>query len=167
MAVGHKPHSGWASDLSIRNAAVSNSLARLPTQVLVADDDENDVLLIRAAFEKAGLDYPIEAVSNGMDCIAYLNGDRPYDDRSKYPLPTLLLLDVKMPLMDGFEVLTWIRHRPDFNYLRVVMLTGAERTGDAKLAYDLGSNSFFVKPFDFENADELFDAVRKLLKNAR
>lgn len=98
-----------------------------------------------------------------MDCIGYLNGDRPYDYRDKYPFPVMVLLDIKMPCMDGFEMLRWIRHQPKFAELCVVMLTSSDGIRDATLAYQLGADSFFVKPLDFWNAAELSRSLSRLL----
>jgi len=123
--------------------------------ILIVDDDQNDVQLARRAFERAGLKNPIRSVSSGVDCMGYLNGDAPYADREKFPLPALVLLDIKMPAVDGFAVLRWIRRNRAFDKLCVVMLTSYERVSDATLATELGANSFLVKPLDFHNATEL------------
>jgi len=98
-----------------------------------------------------------------MDGIAYLQGTHPYDDREKYPLPVLVLLDIKMPGMDGFEVLRWIRRQWEFFELCVVMLTSSDHIRDANEAYHLGANSFLVKPLDFHNAAELARSLERLL----
>lgn len=132
--------------------------------VLLADDDSVDIEIIRRSFAKGGLDSRIEEVANGVECIAYLSGETPYNDRQRYPLPVLLLLDVRMPLTDGFEVLRWIRSQPTFDSLKVVVLTGVERMGDASLAYQLGANSFLLKPFDFDNPNLLIESIRLLMK---
>lgn len=131
--------------------------------ILLIDDQEADVLLIRRALQKAGLDYPVLSVSGGIEALAYLNGDPPFFDRNRYPLPALVLLDVRMPRMDGFEVLTWIRSNPQFAALPIVMLTGAEEIGQAKRAYEMGATSFFVKPLDFGSSSDLSRAVRQLI----
>ena len=137
---------------------MSETAPTLPT-ILVVDDDQNDVLLARIAFERAGLKHPIRSVSSGVDCMGYLNGDPPYGDREKFPLPALVLLDIKMPAVDGFAVLRWIRRHTRFDKLCVVMLTSYERVSDATLAYELGANSFLVKPLDFHNATELLHSL--------
>jgi CheY-like chemotaxis protein len=131
--------------------------------ILVVDDDQNDILLAKRAFERAGLKYPIKTLSSGIESLDYLNGAPPYSDRDKYPLPALLLLDIKMPGMDGFDVMRWIRHQPRFAKLRVVMLTGVDEIAKANLAYQLGADSFLVKPLDFWNAAELSSSIERLL----
>jgi CheY-like chemotaxis protein len=135
-----------------------------PSIILLVEDEENDVLLLQIAFEKAGVKWPIFRVANGLEAQAYLNGDPPYQDRKRYPLPSLVLLDVRMPLMDGFQVLRWIRQQPAFVSMPVVMLTGSAQTNDADTAYQLGANSFLVKPMDFNNAPEMSRSIERLMQ---
>jgi CheY-like chemotaxis protein len=131
--------------------------------ILVIEDNNDDVLLIRRAFDRAMVGNPLEFVRSGPEAVAYLNGDPPFEDRTQHPLPGLVLLDIKLPLMDGFEVLKWIRSRADLAPLSVVMLTSSDHIRDVNLAYQLGANSFLVKPLDFWNAAELSRAVQRLL----
>ena len=94
---------------------------------------------------------PLQVVRDGEETIAYLSGEGKYSNRAEYPLPDLLLLDLKMPRIDGFEVLKWIREQPGLSALRVVVLTSSEDIRDVNVAYRLGANSFMVKPMDFED----------------
>jgi len=119
--------------------------------ILLAEDMDDDVVLIRKAFAKAHINNPLHVVCNGDEAICYLKGDGPYANRAEYPLPDLLLLDLKMPCRDGFEVLTWIRQQPSLSALRVVVLTSSEDIRDVNMAYRLGANSFLVKPMDFHD----------------
>src|SRR5881394_599790 len=98
--------------------------------ILLAEDNENHVLLIRRAFEQAGLINPLYVVSNGEECVAYLSGQGKYAKRDEYPLPCLLLLDLKMPKKDGFEVLEWLQGQPTLSMLRTVVLTTSEELRD-------------------------------------
>ena len=123
--------------------------------ILLAEDREDDVLLIRKAFKKAFLTNPLYVVRDGAEAIDYLEGVGRYANRQEFPLPDLLLLDLKMPKVDGFEVLQWLRQQPGFNLLRVVVLTSSDHVNDVNRAYQLGANSFMVKPLDFENFLEL------------
>ena len=132
-------------------------------QILLVENNQHDILLILRAFQRAGVNCRIQAVTSGMDAVAYLQGTPPYGDREKYPLPALVLLDIKMPGMDGFEVLRWIRRQFEFFHLCVVMLTASDHISDANQAYHLGANSFLVKPLDFENAAELARSLDTLL----
>jgi CheY-like chemotaxis protein len=151
----------WCDVLS-GELCVSDSTTALPV-ILLVENNRDDILLIRRAFERAGLGHQIQSVTTGADAIGYLRGDLPYDDRSKYPLPGLVLLDIKMPAMDGFEVLQWIRSQWELSHLCVVMLTSPDEIRDANRAYKLGADSFLVKPLDFENAAELAQALDKTL----
>ena len=123
--------------------------------ILLVDDNPDDILLVTRAFQRAGVKRPIQTLTSGLDAIAYLKGEPPFADREKHPLPGLILLDIKMPLEDGFEVLRWIRHDEKFSELCVVMLTSSDQIRDVNQAYQLGADSFLVKPLDFENAADL------------
>jgi CheY-like chemotaxis protein len=133
----------------------------LPGPVLLAEDDDNDVLLVQSTFARARLENAIHVVRSGVAAVTFLSGDAPYHDRGEHPLPALVLLDIKMPGMDGFEVLKWIRQQASFATLPVVMLTGCDEIGMVSKAYELGATSFLVKPLDFWNAAELMHALQK------
>jgi CheY-like chemotaxis protein len=128
-------------------------MARHPV-ILVVDDDMGDRMLAQRAFLKAKLLNPVLSVNSGEQAISYLNGQGIYADREKYPLPSLILLDLDMPTVDGFEVLRWIRDQPKFKSLRVVVLTGSDSLHDVNAAYQAGANSFMIKPVDFERFAE-------------
>jgi CheY-like chemotaxis protein len=117
--------------------------------ILLVDDDSNDTLLIKRAFQKGGLGDVLKSVNDGDQAIEYLRGANSFADRSLYPLPFLVLLDLKMPGTDGFEVLQWLRAQPDFKRLLVVVLTSSNLQADVDRAYDLGANSYLVKPVEF------------------
>ncbi len=138
-------------------------LETIQQPILLVENNQDDIVLILRAFRRACVNRRIQAVTSGMAAVAYLQGTVPYRDREKYPLPALVLLDIKMPGMDGFEVLRWIRRQWEFFQLCVVMLTGLDRTSDANQAYRLGANSFLVKPLDFQNAAELARSLEALL----
>jgi len=128
--------------------------------ILLAEDREDDILLIRRAFKQGGINNPLHVVRDGEQAVAYLKGEGRFFNREEYPVPDLLLLDLKMPRMDGFEVLRWIRKQPGLSSLRVVMLTSSEDIRDVNVAYRMGANSFMVKPMDFENVVELGKVLR-------
>ena len=119
--------------------------------ILLAQENPDDVLLIRLAFQKAGFANPITVVGDGAEVIQYLEGDGPYADRARFPTPTLLLLDLKLPRIPGFEVLSWIRQRPEWMCLPVIILTASSHGLDIKQAYDLGANFFLTKPVQFDD----------------
>src|SRR2546430_537091 len=109
---------------------------RLPSEavILLAEDRQDDVLLIRRAFKKAGISNPVHLVRDGEQVMAYLQGQGKFADRRLHPFPELLLLDLKMPRMDGMEVLTWLKSHPEFKLLRVVVLTSSEDIHDVNKA---------------------------------
>lgn len=126
--------------------------------ILLVEDDSNDVLLIQRAFQKAGLREMLKIVRDGEQALDYLAGRGPYTDRERYPLPYLLLLDLKMPGTDGFEVLQWVRGEPELRRLLVVVLTSSNLQADVDRAYELGANSYLVKPVEF---DEMVNMLQR------
>ena len=117
--------------------------------ILLAEDSPDDVFLLRSAFKKSGFKDPIYVVPNGEEVLHYLKGEGHYADRQQYPIPHLLLLDLNMPRMNGFDVLSWIRARQEWMCLPVIVLTTSFYGPEIKRAYDLGANSFITKPPDF------------------
>lgn len=127
--------------------------------ILLVEDDSNDVLLIQRAFRKAKLVNPLQVVQDGEAAVLYLGGQGLYADRDRYPLPILMLLDLKLPRLSGLEVLEWLRQQPELRRLLVVVLTSSRENADVNRAYDLGANSYLVKPVAF---DGLLEMVRTL-----
>ena len=127
---------------------------------LLVEDTEDDVLLIHRAFLKANILNPLQVVRSGEDAIEYLQGTGRFSNRAEFPLPSLVLLDLKMKGIDGFEVLRWIRQQPALMRLRVVVLTSSNAVSDVNLAYQLGANSFLVKPVDFDRLVEISQALK-------
>lgn len=119
---------------------------------MIVDDNANDVALLQFACAKASLTCPLKIVRDGAKAIQYLAGEGQFADRREFPLPRLVLLDLKMPLCDGFEVLSWTRAQPGLRRLAVVVLTSSAEPQDIDWAYDLGANSYTVKP---NSPDEL------------
>ena len=118
--------------------------------ILLVDDSENDLILMREAFTTAKCDTLLLDVRNGEEAITYLKGEGPYRERNKYPLPTAMLLDLNMPKKDGFEVLAWVRAQPGLKRLAIIILTASMRREDLERAFDLGATSFLVKPTELE-----------------
>ncbi len=127
--------------------------------VLVAEDDSDDAFFLKRAFFKAGIDAPVHLVRDGQEVIDYLSGVPPYDDREAYPLPGLLLLDLKMPRVTGFEVLQWLQEHPSLRRIPVVVLSGSGRPVDVERAYSLGANYYAIKPQD---VDQLLGLATRL-----
>jgi CheY-like chemotaxis protein len=128
--------------------------------ILLAEDDENDVVLMRHAFERARVPNPIIVVQDGQEAVDYLAGQGRFAQRERFPLPGLMLLDLKMPWMDGFDVLVWLRRHPSFDTLPVVVLTSSKLQSDIDRSRMLGAYDYRVKPHDFENLVRLLDDVR-------
>ena len=118
--------------------------------ILLVEDNYNDVLLIQRAFRKAKIEPLVSNVSDGDEVLLYLQGEGKYADRAKYPIPLLILLDLKLPRRSGLEVLAWIRQQPELKRMLVVVLTSSQEDSDLTQAYDLGANSYLVKPLDFQ-----------------
>ncbi len=114
--------------------------------ILQVEDDENDVFLLRHVFERTGIPCPLQVVADAEGAFQYLAGDGVCADRKKCPLPCLVLLDLKLRGRDGFEVLKWIRGHPALKKLVVVVFSSSGLKEDINLAYELGANSYIVKP---------------------
>jgi CheY-like chemotaxis protein len=118
--------------------------------VLIVDDDENDLVFVRFAFEQAKVSNPIQTLHDGTEAIDYLRGKGRYSDRQKYPLPCLMLLDLKMPRCDGFEVLAWRQREAGLQYFPVVVFTSSNQERDILKAMELGATAYAVKPAQLE-----------------
>ena len=127
--------------------------------ILVVEDEPNDVLLLQRAFKKAALTHPVQIVGDGEAAVDYLAGHNAFADRERYPLPTLMLLDLKLPRKSGLEVLAWVRAQPGLRRLPVVVLTSSKEPPDVTRAYDLGVNSYLVKPAAFDTLLEMIKAL--------
>ena len=128
--------------------------------ILQVEDDENDVLLLRYAFEEAQIFNPVRVASDGQQAIEYLNlAGREATSRA-YPMPCFVLLDLNLPVKSGLEVLNWIRQQPWLNGLPVIVLTSSEDPKDIALAYQLGANSYAVKPFGEEERRRLVHGLK-------
>jgi CheY-like chemotaxis protein len=129
------------------------------TTILLAEDREDDILLIQRAFKTGGIRHPLMVVRDGEEAINYLSGNGRYSNRELYPVPALFLLDLTLPVTDGFEVLRWIRTRSELKDLPVIVLTASDRIRDANQAYKLGAYSFLVKSIDFQDAVALAQSI--------
>lgn len=139
-----------------KNIDEADSLANA---ILLIEDDEADIVLLRRAFQNARVVNPLIEVRDGQAAIHYLSGDGAYADRDRYPVPFLILLDLRLPKLSGFEVLEWIRDQAELSELIIVVLTASDYVPDVTKAYSLGARSYLVKPGTFE---ELVDVVRQI-----
>lgn len=113
---------------------------------LVVEDDDDEFFLVDRALKQGNVCPSLQRASDGVEAIEYLSGDGKYSDRRNFPLPNLLLLDIKMPRKNGFEVLQWLRLHPPLQSIPVIMLSSSREPEDIRRAYDLGANSFITKP---------------------
>jgi len=134
--------------------------AVLPT-ILLVEDTSSDATLIRRGFDKINVLNPIVWVKNGQEALAYLSGLGQYGDRIRYPLPALILLDLDLPEMTGFELLQWKRTQPYVRRIPVVVLTIDKATSAINAAYDLGANSYLVKPGDPEEIMRIVKSIQE------
>ena len=132
--------------------------------ILFAEDSDNDALLIQRGFQKARFPFELQFVENGLVAVDYLNGKGSYADRSQYPLPCVLLTDLKMPRMCGFELLSWIRSQPAWRKLPVIVVTGSDQTQDCQRAMELGADAYVVKELLMRPPPALFDAILRCLQ---
>jgi CheY-like chemotaxis protein len=114
--------------------------------ILLAEDEQTDAYFIQWANKKAGLPHEIFHVADGQEAIDYLRGTPPYDDRTRHPFPHLLLLDLKMPRLTGFDVLSWLKQDSDFPELPVVVLSSSNYPADIDQARKLGATDYKIKP---------------------
>jgi CheY-like chemotaxis protein len=129
--------------------------------ILLVEDSEDNILLVRHAVHKAGVTTPLEVATSGEQAIDYLGGTNGYSDWHRFPLPTIVLLDLKMPGMDGFGVLKWIRQQPGLKALRVAMLTSSDMPHEIKMAHDLGANIFLTKPMELERLVQIMKTLNE------
>jgi CheY-like chemotaxis protein len=127
--------------------------------VLLAEDDDNDVFLLRWAFEEVGVSVAMIDVPDGEEAVHYLSGRVPYADRALFPLPSLLILDLKMPRMNGFEVLEWLHDQFDLRALPALVLSSSGFDTDIQRATQLGARDYLVKP---QTPDDLVKLVREI-----
>src|SRR5882762_2874007 len=129
--------------------------------VLCVHDSSDDTLLLRRACRRADVKFVLQSVDDGDKAIAYLSGLEGFSDRTTYPIPTLILLDLKMPTRTGFEVLDWLRNHPDYKSLPVAILTSSHHDSDVRQAYSKGANWFLTKPVQYEALIDLAKALDK------
>ena len=125
--------------------------------ILLVEDSEDDVFLMRRALAGADIRNPLRVAEHGDAAIAYLTGDGPFADRSLHPLPRMVFVDLELPYKSGHDVLAWIRSQPQFAPLLVIALTSSEEPVDLRRAYQLGANSYVVKP---PTAEQLLEMAR-------
>jgi CheY-like chemotaxis protein len=114
--------------------------------ILLVDDNEDDVVIMRNSFTQAEIPNPVQSLPDGEEAIAYLKGEGRYQDRHRHPFPVVVFLDLNMPKKNGLEVLQWIREQPKLRTLTVHILSASSRSADVERAFELGANSYLIKP---------------------
>lgn len=135
-------------------------MARKPV-ILLVEDDGDDATLTQRTLRAAKTSAEVVLVKDGPDALRYFKGEGEYAQREKYPIPALVLLDLMLPTMSGFDVLKWIRSQAEFDRVRIVVLTASTAIQDANRAYKLGANSFLVKPVEVANVQAVVDTFLK------
>ena len=127
--------------------------------ILLVDDSENDVFLMQIAFERSGFEGITRVAGGGEEAIAYLRGDDVYCDRLLFPSPALVLLDLNMAGLNGFEVLAWIRKQASLTHLPVHVLSASSRPEDKVRALELGANAYLVKPISLDRLQRMAEEL--------
>jgi CheY-like chemotaxis protein len=128
--------------------------------ILHVDDDPNDQFLFEYAYHAANLDLPLKQLGSGEQAIAYLEGHGEYADRSTYPLPCLVIMDLKMNGASGFDVLKRMRQHPEWKSVVVILLSSSTMPGDIDRALNHGANAFVTKPGTLDGFRELLESIR-------
>jgi CheY-like chemotaxis protein len=128
--------------------------------ILLVDDDENDVVIMTMALEKVDLNCPIRVATDGREAKDYLSGTGKFADRHEYPLPYLILMDLKLPRVTGLEVLKWLRERPEFDSTIVLVLSSSPMPEDIQSAYHLRANGYLVKPSGLDKLQLMAQAIK-------
>lgn len=132
--------------------------------ILLVDDSENDLTLMRVALGRAGFTCELQMTRNGEEAIAYLQGAAPYADRTQFPTPQVILLDLNMPRKSGFDVLEWLREQSHLRHIPVIILTASVRVEDVERAFALGAHSFLVKPTSISQLTAMLQCLRDWLR---
>jgi CheY-like chemotaxis protein len=132
--------------------------------ILVAEDNENDVLLLEHAFSRVKTEVSLNIVRDGEGVIEYLSGRNGFNNRTEFPFPQILLLDLKMPKVDGFNVLEWLRRNPPLHRMRVIVFSSSNHHPDVNRAYDLGASSFLQKPTAIHDMKSIVDCLKQWLE---
>ena len=142
------------------------SLATPIPCLLLVEDQDDDVFFFRRALTQAAVVVRLAVARDGSEAIDYLDGRPPFTDRISAPLPSLVLLDLKMPRMNGFDVLNWLRARPEFSKLPVIVFSTSDLPSDIERAMELGANDYRVKPNDFDDLVEFVKEIAQSLRTA-
>jgi CheY-like chemotaxis protein len=130
--------------------------------ILLIDDDSDDVFFLERSMKKANPLVQLYTLNNGKKALDYLEGTGTYGDRSTHPLPSGILLDLKMPKVHGFDVLRWIRQQPSLRQIPVIIFSGTPSEADREKARQMGADGFFIEPVNPDKWVEIFKLLSKL-----
>lgn len=127
-----------------------------PTEtILIVEDEPADVEFLQRAFTKAGVLNPVRAVGNGEEAVAYLKGEGDFADRKAFPFPRLVITDLKMPQMDGIQLLRWVNDNPSFRVVPTIVLTSSTSQADVNAAFASGASAYLVKPVEIKELERM------------
>jgi CheY-like chemotaxis protein len=135
--------------------AMLDSIAPGRPTLLVVEDNEDDIFFIQRIFNSIGARCTVKFARDGLEAIDYLAGKQPFSDRQKHPVPSLILMDLKMPRMSGFEVLEWMQRQPEIKLIPTIVVTSSTLQEDVTRAYRLGANAVMNKPVDKDTLTEM------------
>lgn len=133
--------------------------------ILLVDDDEAFTMLVNVAIRKSGVDADLRIARDGEEAVSYLSRQGKFSDETAFHVPSLVLLDLKMPRMDGFEVLEWRLDHPELNAMPFVILSSSDLESDRQRASELGAHGYLVKPMDLPGFAELVESLDKFWAN--
>lgn len=144
----------------MQNDALKNDdLKKTNKIILLVEDDPDDIFIFQRALQAANISNPVIVLTNGQEALDYLSHSGKYADQAQYPLPFVVFLDLKLPYVDGFEVLSWIRKQPSLESVVVVALSGSDETRDHQKSYTLGARSYVVKPPTAEQLRQFMESM--------
>ena len=123
--------------------------------ILIAEDSEDDALFLERAFRKIGMKNAVQILTDGQEVLHYLRGSGKYEDRHEFPFPSVLFTDIKMPRVNGFEVLEWFRDHPECKVIPTIVFSSSAQPEDVEQAYKLGANAYFVKPTSLAELEDM------------
>jgi CheY-like chemotaxis protein len=135
------------------------AMQHLDQTILIVEDNEDDVFAMKRALKHAKITNPLQIATTGRQALDYLSGKGVYSDRKMYPIPFMVFLDLKLPFINGFEILEWIRQQPALRQIVVIILTSSAESKDYERAYALGARTYLVKP---PSSEMLRDAMTSL-----
>lgn len=129
--------------------------------VLYVEDTEADAFFVEHAFRQAGLRTPLKVLASGQEAVEYLEGAGRYGDRESFPLPAAVVLDLNLPGLSGFQLIEWVRSRPEFRSLPLLVFTASSFDADRERCRGLGADGYLVKPNDMTELPELLGELKR------